>query len=139
MASKRKSWTEKMLSGSSYKIERTQKRFADIPEGSRMLIATPSIIDDYIRSIPEGKEVDLRGIRKYLAIEYGVDYTCPVTTGIFLRIVAEKAFEDLNKGKSIGEITPFWRVINMKSPTAKKLTFGLDLLRQQREKEGLGV
>ncbi|MDI6917975.1 MAG: MGMT family protein, partial [Thermoplasmatales archaeon] len=35
--------------------------------------------------------------------------TCPITTGIFIRIAAEAAEEDLRSGKK--KITPYWRVI----------------------------
>ncbi|MCC5928875.1 MAG: hypothetical protein JJU28_06490 [Cyclobacteriaceae bacterium] len=70
-------------------------------------------------------------------MEHGADYTCPVTTGIFLRIVAEAAYEELQNGKNQEEIIPFWRVIDPKSALAKKLSFGQELLLEMREKEGL--
>ncbi len=35
--------------------------------------------------------------------------TCPLTTGIFLRIAAEAAGEDDGSGKT--RITPYWRVV----------------------------
>ena len=40
-------------------------------------------------------------MRNDLAIEYQADETCTVTTGIFLRIVSEASFEELNVGKDI--------------------------------------
>ena len=43
--------------------------------------------------------------------------------------------EKLQNGKPVGEITPFWRVIEPKSVLAKKLTFGQEFLLQQIEKE----
>ena len=46
-------------------------------------------------------------MRNDLAIEYGADFTCPMTTGIFLRIVAEYNYENLSKKGT--EISPFWR------------------------------
>ena len=42
-----------------------------------------------------------------LAIEYQADNTCPVTIGIFLRIVSEASYEELKSGKGIEEVTPF--------------------------------
>lgn len=137
MAYKRKSWAEKMNPEAQYKIEKTDKKFADIPEGCKMLIATPSIVDEYIRHIPEGSATTLQQMRKDLAAKYQADYTCPITSGIFVRIVAEHAYEQLQSGKSIEEITPFWRIIDLKSPAAKKLSFGTEFLKQQRAKEGL--
>jgi len=120
----------------THKAERADKTFADIPEGSKMLVATPAIVDEYIRQIPKGAHASLQQMRKDLASEYGADYTCPITSGIFLRIVAENAYEQLQQGKSVEEIAPFWRIIDLKSPAAKKLSFGTDFLKEQREKEG---
>ena len=102
-----------------------------------MLIATPKIVADYVRQIPEGYEADVKKIRKDLAAEYGAEYTCPVTTGIFLRVAAEVAYEEIESGKSLSEVIPFWRVIDKKSTAAKKLTFGYDFVKEKREAEGL--
>lgn len=131
----KKSWAEKYKTSAEPKIERTDKKFADVPEGVSLLIATPKIVDEYIQQIPKGKSVDIKTMRKDLAAEYHTEYTCPITCGIFLRIVAEKAYEELQEGKK--KITPFWRMIDPKSPTAKKLTFGTDFIKEQREKEGI--
>lgn len=134
---KRKTWIEKRDLDKKPEVKRPEKDFADIPAGSTMLIATPQIMDDYVKSIPKGRSLDIKNIRKNLALEYGADFACPVTTGIFLRIVAEAAFEELQSGKDIESITPFWRVVDPKSSLAKKLTFGRELLMEMREKEGI--
>jgi hypothetical protein len=139
MAYKRKTWAEKMNPSARHKIEKTEKTFADIPEGSKMLIATPAIVDEYVKNIPEGTQTTLQQMRKDLAAEYHADFTCPVTSGIFLRIVAENAYEQFMQGTSRDEIAPFWRIIDLKSPTAKKLTFGTEFLREQRQTEGLPI
>ena len=115
------------------------KDFADMKAGSKMYISNPKTIEGYIRSIPKGSSVDLKTLRNDLAIEHKAEVTCPVTTGIFLRIVAEAANEQFEQGKSIGRITPFWRVIDEKMPLAKKLTFGTKLIREQRKKEKLDI
>ena len=60
---------------------------------------------------------------------------CPVSTAIFMRILAEAAWDDMNAGKSVGEVTPFWRVIEPGSPIAKKLRATEAWLRKQREAE----
>ena len=117
------------------KIKRIEIDFADIPAGSTMFIATPKLIDQYIKEIGVGKRVDIKTLRKDLALEHKADYTCTVTTGIFLRIVAEANYEKLQQGKSLEEITPFWRAIEPNSTFAKKLTFGQEFLLQQVDKE----
>jgi len=127
-----------MHNGLPSKVEVADKKFADIPEGATMFIATPEIVEEYIRNILEGMETSLQQMRKDLAAEHNAEYCCPITSGIFLRIVAEAAYEEYRTGKPLDEITPFWRMIDRKSPAAKKLTFGADLIKDQRAKEGLG-
>ena len=135
MAYKRKSWQEKFESIIQFEVKLTDKKFADIPEGAKMLIATPKIIEDYIFQIPEGTETDLKTIRKDLALQFGAEYTCPVTTGIFLRIVAEKAYESYQNGKHLHEIAPFWRVIKPKDKILDKLSFGAAFVLKMKAKE----
>lgn len=132
-----KTWIEKRDCEKSYKVKTTDKKFADIPKGSKMFIATPKIIDDYIKHVPFGKSIKLSTMRNDLAIEYQADKTCPVTAGIFLRIVSEASFEELNEGKSIDEITPFWRMVHPQSKLAKKLKCGIDFIEKQRKLEGI--
>jgi hypothetical protein len=136
-AYKRKTWQEKLNDARTPHVETATKTFAGIHVGQRMLIPTPMLIDEYIRQIPEGSVVDSATLRRDLAIEQGAEVTCPLTTGIFLRIVAEAAYEEYEKGKPAGSITPFWRVIDDNSPTAKKLTFGTAFLQAQRKKENI--
>lgn len=133
----RKTWAEKMLPDKQAEVKKNDYDFADIPAGAKMLIATPMIVDQYIRQIPKGHFTDIKQIRKDLAAEYKAQYTCPVTTGIFLRIVAENAYEEYEKGKALNKITPFWRAMSTKSPSAKKLSFGIKFLQDQQKKEGI--
>ena len=100
-----------------------------------MFIATPRIIDDYIKHIPFGKSTELSTMRNDLATDYQADKTCPVTTGIFLRIVSEASYEELKSGKGIEEVTPFWRIVNPKSKLANKLECGAEFINKQRESE----
>ena len=134
---KRKTWAEKLNIDRQPVIEKADKDFAGIKAGQMMLIPTPKIVDEYIRQIPKGRQTNTETLRKDLAAEYHAEVTCPLTTGIFIRITAEAAFEDIPKGKPLNKITPFWRVITEKSPAAKKLTFGTEFLIEQRKKEGL--
>ncbi len=133
----KKTWKEKLNSDRPHQVKKTEKRFADIPEGSIMLIATPLIIDDYVRNIPLGKNVDLLTMRNDLANEYNAEKTCPVTTSIFLRIVSEAAYDAYNSGANIENITPFWRMVNPNMKLAQKLSFGTEFIIEQRKKEGI--
>jgi len=133
----KKTWLDKLNETKEPKLKRIDIDFADIPAGSNMFIATPKIIDNYIQEIGVGKRIDTKTLRKDLALAHNADYTCPVTTGIFLRIVAEANYEKLQQGKSLEEITPFWRAIEPNSTLAKKLTFGQEFLLQQVDKESV--
>jgi hypothetical protein len=134
---KRKTWAEKLNIDRQPVIEKADKDFAGIKAGQMMLIPTPKIVDEYIRQIPKGRQTNTETLRKDLAAEYHAEVTCPLTTGIFIRITAEAAFEEYQQGKPLNKITPFWRVITEKSPAAKKLTFGTEFSIKQRKKEGL--
>lgn len=132
-----KTWQEKFNSDKPFLVKIIDKKFADLPEVTKMFIATPKLVDEYVNHIPSGVEVNLKTMRLDLAIKHGAENSCPVTTSIFLRIASEVAIEKLNQGKSIQEITPFWRVINSKMPIAKKLSCGIKFINQQRKKENL--
>jgi len=133
---KRKSWADKMKTG-IVQVKLTDKKFADIPAGVKMLIPTPLLIDEYVRKIPKGSSSDILTLRRDLAEQHDADYTCPLTTGIFLRIIAEAAYEQIQQGTPLSKITPFWRVLDERSKVATKLSFGSALITEQRSKEGL--
>lgn len=130
-----KSWTEKLNVNKDPKVIRMEESFSDIPADSMMLVATPALVDDYIRKIPKGKMVDMKTLRKDLAADFHADNSCPLSTAIFVRIAAEAAFEQFISGRKPEEITPFWRVIQPGSKMASKLTFGEDFLNKQIKAE----
>jgi hypothetical protein len=132
-----KTWTDKLDDGAAaYKP--SPRSFSDVIEGQRMLVPTARQVDAFIRSIPEGVEMDVRALRTALAIEHGAEVTCPVTIGYHLRTVAEAAHEQLDRGAGLAGITPFWRVLDAKTPTTGRLSFGADFVARQRRREGLG-
>jgi len=77
--------------------------------GRRVLVPTPLLVDQLIRTVKRGKLISVDQIRKRLAADFKADSTCPLTTGIFLRIISEAAEEDLRNGKK--RVTPYWRVV----------------------------
>lgn len=62
---------------------------------------TPLLVDELIRKVPKGKLVTVEQVRERLAKDFKADSTCPLTTGIFIRIVGETAEEDLQMGKKM--------------------------------------
>jgi hypothetical protein len=113
--------------------------FAGIPAGSRLLISCPIELEDYLRThVPAGTTKENQQVRRELAALHKADATCPVSTSIFLRTVAEAAWDELEAGKDIREVAPFWRVVDPKSPLAKKLRAGSGWIEQQRLAEAAG-
>ena len=129
------SWKEKLNNDKSFIVKRLDKNFSDMKVGENMLIATPKIIDEYIKQIPKGIDINIKTLRNDLALTYNADTTCPVTTGIFLRIVSEAAYEDFLNGEK--NITPFWRVVEHESKTASKLACGINFIKKRRSEENI--
>ena len=133
----RKSWIEKRDNKKEYQVKINPKKFADIPKGSRMLIPTPKIIDSYVKQIPIGMFINTKRLRQELAFEKKAEVTCPLVTGISLRIISEAAYEENQMHKKLNQTTPFWRVVHPESKLAKKLTFGIEFLIQNQVEEGI--
>jgi hypothetical protein len=131
-----KSWSDRLDQGKAV-VKPTPRTMSDVVEGQPMLVPTARQVDDFIRSIPKGVEMDVRALRTAMALEQGAEVTCPVYTGYHLRTVAEAAHEALERGAPIDEVTPFWRVLNADTPTTGRLSFGRDFVIGQRRAEGL--
>jgi len=131
-----KRWSDRLGQGAPV-LKDAPRTIGDVVEGQRMLVPTARQVDDFIRSIPNGVEMDVRALRTALAIENGAEVSCPVYMGYHLRTVAEAAFEALEQGADVKDITPFWRVLDEQSPTTRKLSFGGDFVVGQRQREGL--
>jgi len=132
----RKTWREK-LENSPEGLPKVvsgppkwEKRFG----GRRVLVATPLLVDGLIRKVQRGKLVTIRQIREHLAQDFEADSTCPLTTGIFVRIAAEAAEEDLQMGKQ--EITPYWRVIRDDGSLNEKFPGGVAAQAARLREEG---
>ena len=94
-----------------------------------MLVPSPREVDAVIRTVRKGTATTVSQIRRFLAGKYSVNVTCPLTTGIFIRIAAEAAEEDARQGKA--RITPYWRVIKDDGSLNPKFPGGV---KQQAEK-----
>lgn len=110
-----------------------EKRFG----GRRVLVPTPLLVDKLVREVPKGKLITLNQIRERLAKDFKADSTCPLTTGIFIRIVAETAEEDLRSGKK--QITPYWRVIKADGSLNEKFPGGVEAQSKRLIEEGHSI
>src|SRR5664279_1784540 len=99
-----------------------------------MLIPTALELDAMIRKIPRGEVSTLAQIRNRLARWYKVDLTCPLVSGIYLRIVAEAAEEDRLSGRQ--DVTPFWRVVGDDGKLNPKFPGGVEAQAQRLREEG---
>lgn len=100
-----------------------------------MFVATPKIIDDYVNQLPVGQFISMPELRADLAIEHDCDATCPLTTAIFLRLVAEAALEQLDAGAEIEDITPFWRVVAPGDQVSSRLPVNRQWTERRRSEE----
>jgi alkylated DNA nucleotide flippase Atl1 len=116
------SWRQKMENAREAKVvaipPKMQKRFGT----GKLLIPNPFDLEALIRKVPRGKLITQAQLRQELAGAAGADLACPITTGIFLRIVAEAAAEAASAGKS--RVTPYWRVVRDDGRLFEKLPGG---------------
>ena len=100
--------------------------FAGVKAGNTMLISSPGEIANYLSRIPSGETRTMDRLRNELARKAGANAMCPVTTALYLRVVAEVALTDLAEGRRLDEVVPFWRAVTPDSKVAKKLSCGPD-------------
>ena len=110
-------------------IKILDKGFSDISAGEKMLISSPEKISEFIFAIPKGSFLSIKELRRGLAVKEGADNTCPLTTGIFLRMAIEQNKDDVN--------FPYWRVVDEKHPVVKKLKLDENQIKSRRVDEGL--
>ncbi|NTV31531.1 hypothetical protein HGA91_06160 [candidate division WWE3 bacterium] len=128
-----KTWREKYDNGKDPIVKKLEIQYGGMHAGDQMLISSPSEIDQYIRAIPSGRTITVEQLRTDLAQKHKADGTCPLTTGIFIRIISELALEEISNGTH--KVTPFWRVVDPKSPLAKKISCGSEFIAQKRKEE----
>ena len=124
---KRMTWRER------FETTREPRVVGDPRGRGSMLISTPREIDAVMRGVRKGKAVTVAQLMRKLADDHGTDATCPPTTGIFLRVVAEVAEEDLEAGRT--RLTPYWRVVKAGGSLNPKFPGGVEL-QAARLKEG---
>lgn len=136
MLKSRKTWREKLENppkGLPKVVNgppKWEKRFGS----RRVLVPTPLLVDELIRKVPKRKLVTVKQIRERLAKDFNADSTCPLTTGIFIRIAAEVAEEDRRGGKR--QITPYWRIIKADGSLNEKFPRGPKAQAANLRKEG---
>jgi hypothetical protein len=76
----------------------------------RMLVPAPMLVARALRRVATGRLITAAQLRDRLAREADADLTCPLTTGIFLSIIAGATEEALASGRRA--VAPYWRVVD---------------------------
>lgn len=113
--------------------ERLRRRLG---EGT-VLIPRPADVDARVRKTPKGKVLTVSKLRAQLATDAGADHACPLTTGIFLKIVAEASEEARREGKV--RITPYWRVVRDDGSLMQQFPGGVRAQAKKLREEGVAV
>ena len=132
----RKSWREKLENPPE-----GLPKVVDVPVewekrmgGRKILVPTPLLVDGQIRKVKKGKLVTVNQIREKLAKDFKAESTCPMTTGIFLRIISEAAEEDRQNGTK--RIAPYWRVVKNDGSLNPKFLGGVKAQAARLKEEG---
>lgn len=119
-------WRKRFRAAKDPHVVMLHADFAGVKAGSQMLISSPGEIANYLSRIPRGETRTIDRMRNELARKAGAQAMCPVTTAIYLRVVSEVALRDLEEGKRLEDVVPFWRVVMPDSKVAAKLSCGRD-------------
>lgn len=111
---------------------------ADLPRDRwSMLISSPEEVEAFIAQIPPGHTVTLTQLRRELASRHNAAIACPMSTAIFVNIVARAYAEREEKeGKpSIG----WWRVLSGAGKLNPKFPGGVKEQARRLRAEGLNL
>lgn len=135
MAAKRKSTREKM---------NKPAELVDVPAvwekrygRGKMLIPSPLDLEALVKKIPRGRVVTQRELGDEMAREAGAAASCPITTGIFLRLVAQASEEEAAAGKK--RTAPWWRVVRSDGGLWDKAPGGIVEQANRLKAEGVAV
>lgn len=110
------------------------KLVADTQGRGTMLIPTPLLVAEELRRVRRGRLITPAALRERLAARFGAARTCPLTTGIFLSIVAGAAEEQIAAGKR--PVAPYWRVVDERGRLNPKFPPGTDRQAVHLRREG---
>jgi alkylated DNA nucleotide flippase Atl1 len=131
----RKTWKEKLHDSKDFpRVQPIEAQQEKIWGEGTIVIAKPIEVDQIMKKVPKGKLITINRIREILASKHGATIACPITTGIFARIAAGAAEEDMQEGKK--RITPYWRTLKAGGVINEKYPGGLQKQIELLEAEG---
>jgi hypothetical protein len=110
---------------------------ADVPppwKPGKMVIAAPGEVDALMRLVPKGHVITMGHLRDELSRRHGAQCACPTATGIFVRLAAEAAEEDIADGRA--DATAYWRTLKADGELNPKFPGGIEALQPKLEAEG---
>ena len=135
MASKRKTWREKLADNKGFhKVFRIDESKRKSWGPGTCVIPAPLEVNALMCRVPKGRLVTINELRKVLASRHGATIACPITTGIFAWIAAHAAEEA--KAAGAKKITPYWRSLKAKGELNPKYPGGIAALKRSLTAEG---
>ena len=109
-----------------------------LPDGKgTMVVSTPEEVESIIQTIPPGQALTLTQLRAEIAHRHGATIACPMSTAIFVNLVARAWVEEEERTGKTG--APWWRVLRGDGSANPKFPGGaVEQLRRLRA-EGWGL
>jgi hypothetical protein len=137
-AKAKKSWREKLADSKGLpKIGEVTGRMTKRWGTGTMVVPAPLEVDELMRRVPKGRVTTVNEIREALARKHRVNFTCPITTGIFAWIAAHAAEEAAAAGRK--RITPYWRTLKSTGELNEKYPGGVTAQSKHLRAEGLAI
>ena len=134
----KKTWQEKLADSKGLpKIGKVTGKMTTRWGTGTMVVPAPIEVDELMRRVPKGRVTTINQIREALARKHGVNFTCPITTGIFAWIASHAAEEAAAQGRK--RITPYWRTLKSAGELNVKYPGGVAAQAARLRAEGLEI
>lgn len=138
MASKKKSWIEKLYDSKDLpKVVNLTDDQAEKFGGRTLAIASPKEVYDLMNSVPKGKVTTINNLREAIALKHHADKGCPITTGIFAWIAANAAEEMSKEGRK--KTLAWWRTVKLGGDLNPKYPGGAVEQAKRLQAEGIKI
>jgi len=107
--------------------------------GGAMVVSSPAEVDSLVRLLRPGELIILSDLRSALARLHQVAVACPVSTAIFLNMVARAAEERRQHGEDPAHLTPWWRVLKTGGFLNPKFPGGAEFHATRLASEGIAA
>ena len=137
--------TDRLDTRGTHGIRPTPRMMSHIVEDQAMPVPASRQVEAFTSTAPEGGYMtapqggcmDVRAPRRALARKDGAGVTCPAIFGYHARRVAAAASGQPRRGVPEIEVTPFRRMLDAATPTARRLRFGAEFVGARRRRQGL--